>query len=188
MKSNKTGVATAQRRSKLQDELKKRGRFASRAQEVVLGLARTSDQLSIRLERLVQAQGLTGPQYNVLRILRGEGKPLPMHEIASRTVQVLPGITGLTDRLETAGLVRRERSSEDRRVIFVSITERALGVLAALDAPIVALEKQLLAGLSANQQGHLIRLLERIRIHLEKVDVGEEMAESRSRGRPASRT
>ena len=53
--------------------------------------------------------GLTPSQYNILRILRGEGKPLPIREIASRIIAVVPGITGLIDRLERAGFVNRLR-------------------------------------------------------------------------------
>ena len=154
--------------SKLQRELKKRGPFASLEQEVILSIARTADQLLVRAERLVREFGLTGPQYNILRILRGEGKPLPMLEIASRTVQVVPGITGLVDRLESAGLVRRERSTEDRRVIFVAVTDKARDVLARLDEPLVACEKQLIGGLSHAEQRELVRLLEKIRDHLDR--------------------
>jgi DNA-binding MarR family transcriptional regulator len=155
--------------SKLQHELKKRGPFASREQEVILNIARTGDQLLIRAERLLREYGLTGSQYNVLRILRGEGKPLPMLEIASRTVQVVPGITGLIDRLEAAGFVRRERSTEDRRVIFVCITDKAQEVLARLDGPLLALEKSLIGCLSPAEQRQLIGLLEKIREHLEGI-------------------
>jgi DNA-binding MarR family transcriptional regulator len=155
---------------KLRHELKKRGPFASLEQEALLSIARTGDQLFIRGERLLREHGLTGPQYNVLRILRGEGRPLAMQEVASRTVQVVPGITGLVDRLEAAGLVRRERSTEDRRVIFVGITPRALELLARLDAPILALEKKLLGGLGQAERRQLIELLEKVRDHLERLD------------------
>jgi DNA-binding MarR family transcriptional regulator len=154
--------------SRLQQELKKRGPFQSLEQEVMLNIARTGDQLLVRAERLLRDYGLTGSQYNILRILRGEGRPLPMQEIASRTVQVVPGITGVTDRLESAGLVRRERSTEDRRVIFVSITKKGLAVLADLDEPLVAYEKKLVGCLSAAEQRELIRLLEKIRDHLDQ--------------------
>jgi DNA-binding MarR family transcriptional regulator len=154
--------------SKLQRELKKRGPFASLEQEVILNIARTADQVLVRAERLFREFALTGPQYNILRILRGEGKPLPMLEIASRTVQVVPGITGLVDRLEAAGFVRRQRSTEDRRVIFVAITDKALEVLARLDEPLVAREKQLIGVLSHAEQRELIRLLEKMRDHLDR--------------------
>src|ERR1700756_5913542 len=104
---------------KLQHELKKRP-FESLEEEAALNLVRTSDQSQIRFARLLRGYGLSSPtQYNILRILRGEGKPLPILEIASRTVTVVPGITGLIDRLERAGFVHRLRCEKDRRGLFV---------------------------------------------------------------------
>jgi DNA-binding MarR family transcriptional regulator len=153
---------------KLQRELKKRNRFQLPETEAILSIARTGDQLFIRAERLLREHGLTGPQYNVLRILRGEGRPLPICEVAGRMIQVVPGITGLVDRLEAAGLVRRERSTEDRRVVFVGITSRALGLLSKLDAPLAALEARLLGGLTHAEKRQLIDLLEKIRDHLDR--------------------
>jgi DNA-binding MarR family transcriptional regulator len=155
---------------RLQREIKKKQPFAALEQEAFLSIARTADQLEVRVERLMRDYGLTGSQYNILRILRGEGQPLPMVEIASRTVKVVPGITGLIDRLEAGGFVKRERSTEDRRVVFVSITERALEILAQLDEPVKAFEKRLLGFLSQAEQRELIRLLEKIRAHLEQPD------------------
>lgn len=153
--------------SRLQRELKKKQPFADLAQEAVLSILRTSDQLQIRLERLFRAHGLTASQYNVLRILRGEGKPLPILEIASRTIATVPGITGLIDRLESAGLVRRERSSEDRRVIFVAITDKATALLADLDRPLAEMHRSLIGALCREEQQELIRTLEKLREGLE---------------------
>src|SRR5438034_6539855 len=107
---------------KLQHELKKKRPFESPEQEAALSLLRTNDQLQIRFTRLFRAHGLFPSQYNVLRILRGEGKPLPVLEIAARTVTVVPGITGLIDRLERAGFVHRVRCETDRVVIYVVLT------------------------------------------------------------------
>ena len=129
--------------SKLRGEIGKRRPFGTLEEEAMLNLFRTSDQLQIRFTRLFREYGLTSSQYNVLRILRGEGKPLPILEVAGRTVTVVPGITGLVDRLEQAGWVRRERCPDDRRVIFVAITEAALELLARLDGPVRELQKRL---------------------------------------------
>src|SRR3954468_18606371 len=117
---------------KLQHELKKKRPFESLEQEAALSILRTNDQPQMRFARLLREHGLTPSQYNVLRILRGEGKPLPVLEIASRTVAVVPGITGLIDRLEQAGLVNRLRCEKDRRVIYVALTDDGATTLAAL--------------------------------------------------------
>ncbi|HEY7328320.1 MAG TPA: MarR family transcriptional regulator [Gemmataceae bacterium] len=148
---------------KLQHEIKKKRPFESQEEEVVLSIVRTNDQLQIRFARLFREYGLTPSQYNILRILRGEGIPLPILEIASRTVAVVPGITGLIDRLEHAGFVNRLRCDKDRRVIYVALTDQGAKTLAALDAPLVALHHQLLGHLSRPELKELIRLLEKVR-------------------------
>src|SRR3954454_405364 len=106
----------------LQREIKKKRPFDLPEQEAMLNILRTSDQLQIRFARLFRGFGLTPQQYNVLRILRGEGRPLPILEIAARMITIVPGITGLIDRLESASLVERNRCDHDRRVIYVAST------------------------------------------------------------------
>jgi DNA-binding MarR family transcriptional regulator len=156
--------------SKLHHELKKRRPFEAPDQEAALSILRTSDQLQIRFARLFREHGLTPAQYNVLRILRGEGKPLPILEIASRTIAVVPGITGVIDRLEQAGFVNRMRCAEDRRVIYVAVTDHGTRTLAALDEPLLALHRKLLGHLSQAEFGELIRLLAKVRERLGGAD------------------
>ena len=150
--------------AKLQHELKKKRPFASAKEEAALNIVRTSDQLQIRCARLLREHGLTSPtQYNILRILRGEGKPLPILEIASRTITVTPGITGLIDRLERAELVHRLRCQKDRRVIYVALTDKGTKILADLDEPLVALHSKLMGHLSQGELKDITRLLEKLR-------------------------
>jgi DNA-binding MarR family transcriptional regulator len=149
--------------SKLQQELRKREPFASAEQEAVLGLFRTSDRMQHRFARLFREYGLTPSQYNILRILRGEGKPMPCLEIAQRTITVVPGITGLIDRLADAGFVLRQRSEEDRRVVNVSITAAGEEVLARLDEPLLELHRKLMGNFSAEELAELSRLLDKAR-------------------------
>ena len=150
----------------LQRELKKKRPFESLEQEAALNLLRTNDQLQIRFTRLFRQFQLTPSQYNVLRILRGEGKPLPILEIANRTVTIVPGITGLIDRLEEAGLVHRDRCAEDRRVVYVTLTEKAKKTLAKIDQPLLDLHQRLLSGLTSAELRELNRLLEKARASL----------------------
>jgi DNA-binding MarR family transcriptional regulator len=152
---------------RLQRELKKKKPFESPEQEAMLNLVRTNDRFQFRFARLFREHGLTSSQYNVLRILRGEGKPLPILEVADRMVAEVPGITGLIDRLEALGFVTRERSAEDRRVIFVAVTENALEVLARIDRPLVELHKALIGHLTRQELNELVRLLEKARRSLD---------------------
>jgi DNA-binding MarR family transcriptional regulator len=148
---------------RLQDELKKRHPFASAEQEAILNLLRTSDQLQNRLGRLFREYGLTASQYNVLRILRGEGQPLPCLEIADRMIQVVPAITGVLDRLEKQGLITRQRCTEDRRIVYVALSEKARELLARMDEPVMKRQHELMGHLSAEELAELSRLVEKAR-------------------------
>ena len=147
----------------LQRELKKKRPFESPEQEAILNILRTNDQFQVRFTRLLRPYGLTPSQYNVLRILRGEGQPLPILEIAARTITVVPGIIGLIDRLEQAGFVKREQCREDRRIFRVALTDKARKTLAALDGPLDQLHEKLIGHLSQAELKELIRLLEKAR-------------------------
>src|SRR5213080_4850984 len=155
---------------KLQHELKKKRPFESPRQEAAVSIMRTSDQLQICFARLLREHGLTPSQYNILRILRGEGKPLPILEIASRTIAVVPGITGLIDRLERAGLVNRLNCEKDRRVTYVALTDQGMTTLAAVDEPLVGLHRKLMGHLSQGELKEIIRLLEKVREPLAGTD------------------
>jgi DNA-binding MarR family transcriptional regulator len=147
----------------LERELKKRRPFESLEQEAILNVLRTNDQYQLRFSRLFRPFGLTPSQYNILRILRGEGTPLPILEIANRTITVVPGITGLIDRLEKEGFVARERCAKDRRVIYVALTDKGRSTLSALDEPLEELHEKLIGHLSKAELEELIRLLEKAR-------------------------
>ena len=149
--------------SRLQRELKKQKPFELIEQEAFLNILRTSDQFQNRFGRLFREFGLTSSQYNVLRILRGEGRRLPCLEIADRMVQVVPAMTGLLDRLEAQELIYRERCRDDRRVVYVDLTDKARHLLEKLDQPVQDLHKALLAHLSRAELKQLNHLLEKAR-------------------------
>jgi DNA-binding MarR family transcriptional regulator len=162
----------------LDREIKKKRPFDLPEQEAMLNILRTADLLQIRFARLFRGYGLTPQQYNVLRILRGEGHALPILEIASRMITVVPGITGLIDRLERAGLVERKRCDQDRRVIYVAISQRALEILAEIDQPLEKLHRQTLGHMPPEELAALCRLLEKARQpHLLNVEEAEQKEE-----------
>src|ERR1700678_3235017 len=107
----------------LKAELKQKAPFTSREQEAYLSLLRTTDALQTQSEAGLKDFGLTGTQYNALRILRGAGpEGLPCREIGERMITHDPDITRLLDRLEERGFVERARAKNDRRVIYGKIT------------------------------------------------------------------
>src|SRR6476660_6078934 len=122
------------RRSQILEEIRQTKPFASAGQEALLGIFRTADLLHREINRLIEPHGISGQQYNVLRILRGAGeKGLPTLGVAARLVEQTPGITRLLDRLEKKKLIRRRRCADDRRQVLCEITPAGLDLLAGLD-------------------------------------------------------
>jgi DNA-binding MarR family transcriptional regulator len=151
--------------SKLQKEIKQNKPFRSRRQEAMLAIVRTADVLKRRW-RVAEEFGVTGQQYNVLRILRGaHPEPLPTMEIASRMIENTPGITGLLDRLEEKGMVQRARDADDRRCSRCSITAKGMKLLAEMDEPINQSEEAALSILDGKDVDRLIDILEQVRAH-----------------------
>jgi DNA-binding MarR family transcriptional regulator len=147
----------------LRNELKKRGPFASVEQEAMLSIMRTNDLLQNRLARLLREYGLTLSQYNVLRILRGEGKPLPCLEVAERMIQVAPAITRVVEQLKMMDLINKTQSSEDRRVFTIELKPAGMRLLEELDQPVLDLHATLMNGVKASDLKSLIRTLETVR-------------------------
>jgi DNA-binding MarR family transcriptional regulator len=115
---------------------------------------------------------VTPTQYNVLRILRGAGDAgLCRNEVRDRMVAPVPDATRLLDRLEAAGLIRRERSVEDRRVVTTRISAEGLRLLEALDEPVQTLHRAHFGHLSGEELDILIQLLDRVRAAVSGVPV-----------------
>ncbi len=148
---------------KLQRDLKKRNPFESVQQEVVISIQRTSDQLQYRFSQLFKEYGLTRPQYNILRILKGEGKPLPSLEIRRRMVTKVPASTSLIDKLIERELVKRSQSATDRRIWYVELTAKGHDLVTKVGAPNLELHSELVGHLSDAECEQLLNLLEKTR-------------------------
>jgi DNA-binding MarR family transcriptional regulator len=149
---------------KLQAEIRQKKPFVSVEEEAFLNLVRTTEALAREHELMLQPHGLTGTQYNVLRILRGAGEEgATCSEISERMLAFDPDVTRLADRLEKAGLVRRERSVSDRRVVMTTITPKGLELLARLDEPLKQLLRQQFKRLGRERLTRLIEDLEEVR-------------------------
>ena len=132
----------------------------TRPQDVTTAVLRTADLLRRRFAAALEPRGITSQQYNVLRILRGaHPEPLPTLEVGARMIEQTPGITRLLDRLESAGLVRRQRG-DDRRLVECRITPAGLKLLAELDGPIDEANRQAVRTLGAAERRTLLRMLE----------------------------
>ena len=130
---------------------------------IFVALLQAADTLGQEAEQLLKAAGLTGAQYNVLRILRGaEPQGLPCRGIGDRMISHDPDMTRLLDRLEKRALISRVRQTDDRRVVKTRITPQALSLLRTLDQPVRELHKRQFRHMSSARLRILSDLLEEV--------------------------
>ncbi len=146
--------------SDLRAEIRQSQPFASLRQEAQLNVVRTSAVLTDAFERLLRPYGITATQYNVLRILRGAGAAgLCRNDLRDRLLTRMPDVTRLLDRMADAGLVERERSTEDRRLVATRLTAQGRRLVDELDAVVAAEHDRRLGHLSDAELATLIELL-----------------------------
>lgn len=154
----------------LQHEVNKKHPFDLPEQEAFLNLIRTAAELEGPLLAVLKPLGLTPSTYNVLRILRGSGDSgRNASDIGCDMVVRVPDVTRLVDRLEQRGLVERERSTTDRRVVVVRISRKGLALLRKLDQLVLEVHKSQLGHLTGAELVQLNELLEKAR-HPETAD------------------
>ena len=149
--------------SRLQAEIKQTKPFASLEHEAILGLQRTAALVDHATDEALRPFGVTGTQFNVLRILRGAGgNGLCGREIGERMITRVPDVPRLLDRLEKAGLISRERDPSDRRHVTARITSLGLELLDEVAAVSMPFE-QWFKRLSQDQLRTLIDALDTVR-------------------------
>jgi len=126
------------------------------------------------LDAELQAQrGITLGWYDVLVHLEDAPEGLPMTEIANRILFSKSGLTRVIDRMEAAGLVRRERPPEDRRVVKVLLTTAGLDTLnAARAVHRHGIEEHFVSHLDPTELEALADMLQGVREHVRPLRPG----------------
>lgn len=115
------------------------------------------------IAKALEPHGLTAVQFAVLQVMgEAQEQKLGCSEIGKRLSGQSPDVTRLLDRLETGGLVSRERDQEDRRVVHTTISEKGLELLALAAPAVRAAEEQALSSISASSREHLAALLNEV--------------------------
>jgi len=134
------------------------------AKKVVLNIMVTQNIVTEKFNEVLKPYDLSGEQYNVLRILRGQkGNPANMCVIQERMIAKNSNTTRLIDKLLLKNLVTREVCPENRRKIEVLITEKGLQLLEELDPKVLENEKLFAANLDQKELVELNTLLEKYR-------------------------
>ena len=124
---------------KLEEHLMQ-SRFKDETHRMNMHILVVARQVELLTRRLLQEYGISPPQYNVLRILRGQkGQPLAVQALAQRMIDPSSNTSRIVDRLVDNGWTERRTCPNDRRKADVTITKEGLSLLADLDAPLDSL-------------------------------------------------
>lgn len=116
------------------DDIKQKKDFKSPYEKLMVNIIYTNSWLHDQQNKLFKSHGITTPQYNVLRILRGQyPEPCTVNTIIERMLDRMSNASRIVDRLESKELVARTVCKSDRRAKDVVITEKGLGILDNVD-------------------------------------------------------
>lgn len=134
------------------------------SKKIILNVLYTQNVITDNFNEILKPYEISGEQYNVLRILRGQkGNPANMSMIQERMIAKTSNTTRLVDKLLLKELVTRKVCPENRRKIEVIITPKGLNFLKELDPKIIAHEEFFLKNLNSNEIILLNQLLEKYR-------------------------
>jgi len=126
----------------LETEIRQK-KFKSEYNKLLVNLIYTGNWINQLDADIFKPHGITSPQFNVLRILRGQHpEPATINLIIERMLDRMSNASRIVDRLEQKELVVRKQSQEDRRAVDVFISEKGLMLLNELDKVLEAREKQ----------------------------------------------
>ena len=133
---------------------------------MIIRLIKTGASISEHLTQAIKKEGVSLPQFNVLRILRGQkGAPANLFTVQERMVNKMSNTTRLVDKLIKKGFVDRQVCIENRRKIELSITQKGLEILVVLDPLVAREEEKIIQSLSKEDKNQLMSLLEKLNLN-----------------------
>ncbi len=137
-------------------------KFRNEYQKGVINLIYTYNWLNEKMKTLFDKEKITAQQFNILRILRGAGKPISTLQIRQRMLDKMSDTSRIVDRLIIKGLVKKSVCPEDKRLVDVSITEKGSKLLEKMDRYEPEMDA-VLGNLSSAEAKTLNTLLDKIR-------------------------
>ncbi|MGY0408872.1 MAG: MarR family winged helix-turn-helix transcriptional regulator [Polaribacter sp.] len=135
-------------------------KFKDEKIKALINLKYTVNWLKSKENDFFKPYGISPQQFNILRILRGAKKEIKVQVLKSRMIERAPNVTRLMNKLWEKDLIKRVRCKEDRRVVFVTITEAGLELLSEIDEFQIL---PILGNLTEEEAIDLSDLLDRIR-------------------------
>lgn len=135
-------------------------KFPNNKVKALLNIVYTANWINSQQNAFFKNFGISPQQFNILRILRGAGKPLKVQTIKERMIERAPNATRLMDKLCLKKLIERIACPEDRRVVHISITKEGLSLLEDISKE---MKDDYIKNLTEDEAGLLSDLLDKIR-------------------------
>ncbi len=109
------------------------GTFRNEYQKGAINLIYTYNWMNEKMKAWFDKEDITGQQYNILRILRGAGKPISTLQIRERMLDKMSDTSRIVDRLVLKGLAKKNICRNDKRLVDVSISSKGKTLLEKMD-------------------------------------------------------
>jgi len=146
----------------LEKDLQQSKPFKTESERAVVNLFFTSKFLETKLQKVHKQHNLTMKQYNILRILKGAGKPISTQLIRERMIDRMSDISRIVDRMIDKGIVSKCINGDDKRLVDISLTESGQELLNKI-GPLRVEGNEFLGNLTESDAKILNTLLDRIR-------------------------
>lgn len=107
--------------------------FKSVQHKAVVNTHLTAGFLASKQSKFMSKYDLSMPQFNILRILRGAGKPLTVSTVKDRMIEKSPNTTRLLLKLLDKSFISKKGCMDDKRQSFIEITSSGLDILGQID-------------------------------------------------------
>jgi len=107
--------------------------FRNDYQKGIINLIYTYNWMNEKMKKTFDKEGVTAQQYNILRILRGAGKPISTLQIRERMLDKMSDTSRIVDRLVLKGLAQKSTCKNDKRLVDVSISVKGKKLLEKMD-------------------------------------------------------
>ena len=135
-------------------------KFANIKDKALINILYTASWISGFQNEFFKPFGISRQQYNILRILKGSQSPLKVQTIKKRMIERSPNATRLMDKLYAKALIERFSCEDDRRVVYIKITEKGMDLLDAISKDF---HQDLLKNITEEEALQLSGLLDKIR-------------------------
>jgi len=125
---------------RIEDAIKQSKPFKTSREKVMINLIYTSNHIKSGLADYFKPYGITTKQYNVLRILKGAGKPVSTSYIKERLIDKMSDASRIVDRLYQKKWIDKMTCSSDRRLVDVTINDSGNELLTQVSKNIAKLD------------------------------------------------